>query len=242
MKRLLVLLTVLVGLLQTRVALAQSELDLDADDRADAKKASKAKSLSDVVVREIERGVYLKTDVGTTIYLGSRSRLLRAGTTFNFVIGQDVVDKPGLSVAWELSLYQAIHNSTFADPADQVGAVNPNSYIQGDVHMLAGMLGAEVSGYPVRRLGIGAQFGGGVGYAPLLLGKGPNGEYLADVERDLGAPLSVHKRVLPVAYAGPTIEYYTKLSHFSLGIDADFIYFIGFDFGVTASAYLKYTF
>jgi hypothetical protein len=41
---------------------------------------------------------------------------------------------------------------------------------------------------------------------------------------------------------GPTFEYYTKLSHFSAGIDVDVFYAIGFDLGLNATGNLKYTF
>jgi hypothetical protein len=41
---------------------------------------------------------------------------------------------------------------------------------------------------------------------------------------------------------GPTIEYYTKLSHFSIGVDVDVYYVINFDLAVAPAGFLKYTF
>jgi hypothetical protein len=41
---------------------------------------------------------------------------------------------------------------------------------------------------------------------------------------------------------GPTIEYYTKLSHFSVGMDLDVTYVLNFDLGISPLGYLKYTF
>ena len=41
---------------------------------------------------------------------------------------------------------------------------------------------------------------------------------------------------------GPTFEYYTKLSHFSVGLDADVFYAFTFDLGASVTGYLKYTF
>ena len=46
----------------------------------------------------------------------------------------------------------------------------------------------------------------------------------------------------PIVMGGPTFEYYTKLSHFSVGIDADVFYAIGFDLGASVTGTLKYTF
>ena len=43
-------------------------------------------------------------------------------------------------------------------------------------------------------------------------------------------------------FAGPTFEYYTKLSHFSVGVDVDVVYGIGWDLGLNATGALKYTF
>jgi hypothetical protein len=45
-----------------------------------------------------------------------------------------------------------------------------------------------------------------------------------------------------VGMGGPCLEYYTKLNHFSVGLDADFVYAIDFDLGLNVTAALKYTF
>ena len=52
----------------------------------------------------------------------------------------------------------------------------------------------------------------------------------------------VHDQSHPVVIGGPTIEYYTKLSHFSVGADIDATYAVGFDLGLSATATIKYTF
>jgi len=41
---------------------------------------------------------------------------------------------------------------------------------------------------------------------------------------------------------GLTFEYYTKLSHFSVGADIDAMYIVNFDLGISPTAYLKYSF
>ena len=38
------------------------------------------------------------------------------------------------------------------------------------------------------------------------------------------------------------IEYYTKLSHFSVGADIDVLYMLGLDLALNPTGYLKYTF
>ena len=53
---------------------------------------------------------------------------------------------------------------------------------------------------------------------------------------------AVHESPHPMGLGGPTLEYYTKLSHFSLGADIDALYVIGLDLGVSGVGYLKYTF
>ena len=66
--------------------------------------------------------------------------------------------------------------------------------------------------------------------------------YEADVVSQFGIPANVHEGPLPMALFGPTIEYYTKLSHFSVGVDVDVTYVIGFDLGISPFGYMKYTF
>ena len=57
-----------------------------------------------------------------------------------------------------------------------------------------------------------------------------------------GNDFGFHGAPHPIASGGPTFEYYTKLAHFSVGVDADFFYAIGFDLGTTVTGTIKYTF
>jgi hypothetical protein len=58
-----------------------------------------------------------------------------------------------------------------------------------------------------------------------------------------GIPASAHKGPQPTIRGGATIEYYTKLSHFSVGADVDALFVIGsIGFGISPVGYLKYTF
>ena len=58
----------------------------------------------------------------------------------------------------------------------------------------------------------------------------------------MGAAPNYHFSPTPSAWVALTFEYYTKLSHFSVGADIDAFYAVGFDLGASATAYLKYTF
>lgn len=226
---------------------------LDFDESQGRSKRDRSLDFSDEVVREIVRGVYVKAAGGSTIYLMDRaSPILRPGTTINFTVGQDVVDKPKLSAAWEVTIYQALHNGLEYERQGallQEGAIGPNRLIQGNSHNIALLVGGEVSGYVTRRFGIGGRLGGGVMISPLLMNRtaydtrviGTGGTSPGEWGGPQNRP-TVHERPLPVVYAGPTFEYYTKLSHFSLGIDIDAMFAIGMDLGIVGTGYFKYTF
>jgi hypothetical protein len=224
------------------VARAQSSGDLDMDEEDGGSRAeTRRKDPANVVVREIERGPYLKANAGTTAYIGARAGLLRPGTTLDLTFGYDVVDKTKASASVELNFYQGMHNAKFSDYSEIAGA-QPNQLIEGDVHVFGLFVGAEGSYYPVRRFGIGGHAGGGVAFVPLLMNRQ---YYDTDVIPTWGGAAftpAVHQGPKPAIYVGPTIEYYTKLSHFSIGVDADFIYVIGLDYGISATGYFKYSF
>jgi hypothetical protein len=176
------------------------------------------------------------------VYFGKERSLLKPGTTLNLTLGMDVLDKEKVSVAWEVNFYQALHNSRFPDYTYESG-VPQNAIVQGDIHTFGAMAGVEASAYPVRRVGIGGHAGGGVAFVPLLIDKGPDGSTYATVLNDLGVTgLPVHDHPHAIVYIGPTLEYYTKLSHFSIGADVDFLYIIGLDYGLMATGYMKYSF
>lgn len=243
MHRLFVTLSLLVATLVAAPAFAQSDMDLDEPTTREAK-AKKKKSLSEVVVREIERGVYLKTNIGTSILVGGRSALLQPGTALQMTIGMDVVDKPKASVAWEIIFDQTLHNGRLEYDQMDSSILGPDRLIQGDVHVFNIMAGVEGSFYPLRRLGIGGRAGGGISLVPLLMDRF---YYEQDVVADTwglppGATPPVHEGVTGGFFVGPTIEYYTKLSHFSIGIDASFKWVFALDYAIDASAFVKYTF
>lgn len=218
------------------------DFDLDEPDRKRAKRLRQS-DFEDTIVREIERGYYLKAGAGSTIYFLYHRGALKPGTTLSLAVGGDFLDKEKLSAAWEFNFGQALHNGwVYADQAAaaSAGAYNPNYYFQGDIHSFSLLLTGEVSFYPVRRVGIGVRGGGGVMFTPLLMGRQA---YEQVVLPQWGGQVpNVHNAPHPVVMFGPTFEYYTKLSHFSIGLDVDWLFSIGFDMGVMMQGYLKYTF
>lgn len=222
-------------------ALAADE-DLDAPARGRA--GARERTIEDELVREVERGYYLKSNVGSTIPVVERGGILKPGTTLGFTVGQDFIDKEKFSAAWEVSFTQAIHNGRrFEDQAAYVGQglQGVNQYIQGDIHTFAATATVEASWYVSKRVGFGVRGGGGVVFAPLLMDA--NGfQQRVVVDAWDNQTTTAHAGPKPVVQAGGTFEYYTKLSHFSLGVDADFQYAIGLAGGPAITGYMKYTF
>jgi hypothetical protein len=195
---------------------------------------------SEEKVREIVRGYYVKSDIGSTIYLLTYGGGLLSGVmTVGLTVGDDFVDNEKSSVAWEVTFSQALQNGIKWD--EEPGVVAPEQYIQGDLHMFGGTADVELSAYPTRRLGLGIRLGGGVMVAPLLIA--PD-SYTNTVQPAWGGNVSlVNGGPLPLILGAPTLEYYTKLSHFSVGVDVEAQYvFTMNDLGLTPSGYMKYTF
>ena len=127
----------------------------------------------DEIVREIERGLYLKSNLGSTLFMNTHGivrstggPLLSGVMTVQIGIGQEFVDKERFSLAWEADLYQGLFNGPILQEL-YVEAARP--LVQGDVHILGGVAGIEASVYPTRRLGLGLLAGGGVYVMPLLM-------------------------------------------------------------------------
>lgn len=215
-------------------ASAQDYSDLDSDD--DKKKKSVQDRVRSGQVREINRGFYLKANVGGAFYLGTFAGTVSPGTSTALAVGQDFLDRERTSMAWEFAFFQGIHNGSTYDAQ----AANGGPYVEGDLrtYTIAGMV--EWNTYPHRRWGLGARVGGGVLFSPLLMDR-------AYYEDEVLAKWGVtdpgyHGAPHPIVQGGPNVEYYTKLSHFSIGIDVDVFYAIGWDLGAAATGNMKYTF
>ena len=66
--------------------------------------------------------------------------------------------------------------------------------------------------------------------------------YEEKIVPQFGYQSTVHQGVKPVGIGGLTFEYYTKLSHFSIGFDADFMFAVNVGPGASTSGFFKYTF
>lgn len=235
----LVLAALLVGsTADVRTAAAADYDDLDSPEEDDGKKKKKRKrrDYADQDVREIVKGWYAKSNIGGWIYVGQFRNWVNPGTSLALAIGQDFVDNERNSMAWEIAFFQGIHNGTSWELQDCAEA----PCVEGDLRTYSGAATLEYSAYISRRFGVGLRAGGGVLYSPLLIYEDA---YYSDVISDWGVEdPGYHDLPHPMVIGGPTFEYYTKMAHFSMGADVDAIYAIGFDFGVSITGTLKYTF
>ncbi|MBM4364872.1 MAG: adventurous gliding motility protein CglE [Deltaproteobacteria bacterium] len=224
------------------VAVAQDEEDEDGEERPKADDEAR--------IREIVRGFYAKANVGAALYLldlgtdkGDGSAV-QPGTLVGIAFGQDFVDNEKHSMAWELAINQGVHNGLDWSVQAAAGCqVVGGSYActEGDLRTYSLQASYEFSAYPTRRIGIGARAGAGAMYSPLLL---EATHYTDEILPAFGGDPQKHNVPMVYAFGGPTFEYYTKLSHFSVGVDTDVFYVInGFsDLGVNVAGSLKYTF
>ncbi|MBN1335253.1 MAG: adventurous gliding motility protein CglE [Deltaproteobacteria bacterium] len=208
------------------------------DDSSSDSPRRAARDFSSMQVKEINRGFYAKTNVGGWVYLGDFSGLVKPGTSIALAFGQDFVDRERSSMAWEVALFQGIHNGMhYQAQMDTYGT----AYVEGDLRTYSAAALLEYSSYPTRRFGIGARFGGGMLYSPLLIDEKAWLEDVVPKYFQNGDP-GYHAVAHPLVMAGPTIEYYTKMSHFSVGLDLDVIYAMDFDLGTSFTGTLKYSF
>ncbi|MFT5582801.1 MAG: hypothetical protein ACI9VR_000377 [Cognaticolwellia sp.] len=205
------------------------------------------KPKKDEVVKEVNKGLYAKSSFGAAGYLLKFNGFLKAGSAIGLAVGNDFVDQEEMSMAWEVALIQGVHNGcNYETQADQACAGNKGGtvaspLIQGDTRTYSLLANYEFSKYPTRRVGLGFRAGGGVLFAPLLMDQDA---YLRDVVAGTWGDQNpgYHEGAHPVGFGGLTFEYYSKLSHFSVGVDADVFYAVGFDLGFNGTGYFKYTF
>lgn len=215
-----------------------SDLEESEEDKGKKRKSTSKKQTQ---VREITRGFYAKADVGVAAFvLPPFSQSISSGTLVSLSLGQDFVDTERLSMAWEVALAQGLHNG-IETQVEFVpdGCLTGGACTEGDLRTYTLQLNYEVSTYVTRRVGVGLRAGGGLMYSPLLM----DSEYYATTVVPLyGGQAGISNAFVPMVFGGPTLEYYTKLSHFSVGIDVDAAYYIGWSLAVNAAGTLKYTF
>ena len=133
-------------LLPTLLALAPAVLptlahaadEPDDIDGGSSSKPDKKKAASDEVVREIVKGLYARANVGGAFYLGRFAGFVNGGTYTSLGLGQDFVDAEKVSLAWELSFAQGIHNGCYYEYQAQgqcTGNLNgkESPWIEGDL-------------------------------------------------------------------------------------------------------------
>lgn len=195
------------------------------------------------IVREVNKGLYLKSGVGVTPYFQTNSignPLTTPVMTVDLAVGNDIVDNERLSMAIEAQFGQQLHQGPKVDELSLEAAAGAPFIVSGDLHVFALTATYEVSFYPTRRLGLGVRGGGGVSIIPLLMNEQYYNELIVSA---VGVDAAIHRGPNPTVRGGFTMEYYTKLSHFSVGADIDAVYLVGtLGLGLQPTGYLKYTF
>lgn len=222
---------------------AGDEVDIDRDTSARARRARETQQRKRKrPVREVVKGAYAKINLGPLIWLPPISGFTSStGTQMDFSFGYDVLDQLNFTLTVEASFFQIITNG------DGVSIDLPfASPIQGDFRVFGGIVavraGPNLGGKRVKRLSIQVHAGGGVGYSPLLV-DAQSQNVVARIAAGYG--YIMQGRPLGIVQAGVGVEYFTRLSHFSLGLDLDFDVLLGgpvTGMGLGIDAFVKYTF
>lgn len=223
-------------------AIASAEnIDLDGSEESQKRQRTAKAVEIDRNVREIERGLYSKANVGAMLYLLNHpAPITNPVHSIGLGVGKDFVDREKMSMAWEVTFLQTVHNGiSYIDQLDYVP--NPLNYFQGDTRGFALLGGYEFTKYPSRRFGVGVKLSAGVMGMPVQMDQVTYETVVVDSTWGLTAAPNHGKVYIPVG-GGPTFEYYTKLAHFSVGADVDVLYIVGWDLGVNPTGYVKYTF
>lgn len=234
--------------------------DLDREDeRRTTRKSTRSdrKKKDDAPSREVVKGAYAKINIGPVFWLLPTGVLSSPGTKIDFTFGYDFIDRLSFTMSVEGAFYNLISNGTGVSECGADGRAPPcptpsfTSPTQGDLRIVGGTValrfGPNFGGKRTKRGHFGVKIGAGMGYSPPLVdlqnpdiiarsGRPPTGSGNADLLQ--GRPLLL---VTPAV----VIEGYTKLSHFSLGLE------VGSDIvllgpapviGLSVTAALKYTF
>ena len=178
------------------------------------------------------------TSVVLFISLGA-GQFIKPGTTISMVGGKDIIDRENMSVSWEAGLISSIHNGNYHEEQAALGCGGMGTCVQGDSRTFLFHWCRRIFLLSKCRFDIGVRGGGGIMSIPLLMDEL---YYQEKIVPSFGATSIVHQGVKTVGMGGLTFEYYTKLSHFSIGLDADFIFVVGVGAGANTNGYFKYTF
>jgi len=229
----------------------EEEVDIDAPEDVEPERRQGTRKKRRRKVREVVKGAYLKINVGPQFWLPPISAVTSTSATeLDFSFGYDIIDQLGFTLTVEGSFTTLVANgSGVNDEAafQQLLALNIAPSIQGDFRVFGGTvnlrLGPNFGGKKTKRGNFSIQIGGGAGYSPPLI--------------DLQDPLVINRmnangtgkimqgQFLGLITPGIGLEYYTKLSHFSLGVDIDANIILGgptVAIGVGTNFFAKYTF
>ncbi len=215
------------------------EVDIDREESARARRQTQRRKR---VVREVVKGAYAKMNIGPLIWLPPISQVTSStGTQLDFSFGYDVLDRLNFTLSIEASFFQLVTNGDGVSV--DIGIASP---IQGDFRVFGGIAGIRagpnVGGKRVKRFSIVGHAAGGVGYSPALVDMTSQ-----NVQTRIAASYGsiMQGRALGLVQAGAGVEYYTRLSHFSLGMDIDFDLILGGPLpamGLGLDFFVKYTF
>jgi hypothetical protein len=222
------------------------EIDIDRD-RRESPRARQQKKTRKRIVREVVKGFYAKLNFGPLIWLPAiSSHAGSTGTAFDLSLGGDVIDRLGFTLSVEGSFFQVVANAAHGYGVGDRSTEAPNSPIQGDFRVFGGIVGVRagpnLGGQKAKRLSIAVHAAGGVGYSPVLIDL-TAGEAARNIgNRGWGI---LQGGALGLVQAGLGVEYYTRLAHFSLGLDIDYDLILGGPvpaMGLGIDIFVKYTF
>ena len=225
------------------------EIDIDRD-RRESPRARQQKKARKRIVREVVKGFYAKLNFGPLIWLPAISTHAGStGTAFDLSVGGDVIDQLGFTLSVEGSFFQVVANAGHGFGVGEGTNVEAqNSPIQGDFRVFGGIVGVRagpnVGGQKAKRLSISGHAAGGVGYSPVLIDMGET-TIAANNIASRGGWGILQGRALGLVQAGLGVEYYTRLAHFSLGVDIDYDLILGGPIpamGLGIDIFVKYTF
>jgi hypothetical protein len=184
--------------------------------------------------REVVHGFYVKAAYGTVLWFGDLGANSSPGTCATFELGYDIVDQLGVTVSVTGTFFQGINNGITAHQDEGGSGVT-----QGDFRSIGGLAGARIGFNPgkrkVRRWTIAIDLKGGVFFSPSLRDD-PNDGLAGALQASPGALIQ----------PGLGLEHFSRLTHFSLGLDLHVPLVVGtpanFVAGLDVVGFLKYTF
>jgi hypothetical protein len=193
--------------------------------------------------REIVHGLYAKAHVGYQLWVGTP--YVSYGPQFMFGAGYDFLDQLSYTVSAEANLLMGTINGISGSQAGVPG----DSPVQGDFQSIGGIVAVRgaynLGGTEIKRLSLYARAGGGVWYSPEARGAEDDDNPINGIT--LQTPHGAPKPTIAGALGA---EYFTRLAHFSLGIEAQMLGIIArtnvtggnFSPALDINLLLKYTF